>query len=387
MVETFMLKTSVKTSSPKNEALAIRLVGYNPNRPISGGGITNYIQQLAANLQNLESSFQLQGAEVQQLFRVYPYCRGEILHIPMIMGAQVLLTRRFTPAVVTVHDLGGLLFPSDFTNRKLLDKVIFQLALSGMRKATHILAVSFHTKMTLINHLAIPENKITVIPQGVDHAHFAPQDKAYARSQLETRFGLFFPENQPTLLYVGSELPRKNLVVLWQALNHIRKNYPKAMLLKVGKPGGAFRVRTKREIEQSHVSEAVHFLDEVADEHLPLFYSAADILIQPSLYEGFSLPTVEAMASGCPVLAARATCLPEVIGEGGIFFDPYSFEELAMLIESLYQDEWRKKLLSEYGQKQALKYDWATVANQTLGVYYKIAESNNKNHPKRRIGF
>lgn len=146
MVETFMLKTSVKTSSPKNEALAIRLVGYNPNRPISSGGITNYIQQLAANLQNLEFSFQLQGAEVQQLFRVYPYCRGEILHIPMIMGAQVLLTRRFNPAVVTVHDLGGLLFPSDFTNRKLVDKVVFRLALSGMRRATHILADSFTLK-------------------------------------------------------------------------------------------------------------------------------------------------------------------------------------------------------------------------------------------------
>ena len=351
----------------------IRLIGYQHH--LAAGGISNYIRQLHSHMAALGLGDHLAGAEVRRFFSVQPYHTGEILHIPLIMGSQVLLTGRYPRSVVTVLDLGGLLCPADRATHSLLHGSIFKLALRGLRRAQQIIAISDYTKAMIVQHLGIASERITVTPLGVNHACFYPQSRAAARQQLADRLGLIFPHQQPVLLYVGSELPRKNLAVLWAALRMIRQEYPGAMVIKVGRAGGApdLRGQTAREIAEQQQTDAVHFLDTIDDDTLALLYSAADIFVQPSLYEGFSLPTAEAMACGCAVIAARATCLPEVIGTGGRLFDPSSAEALAAVILETYQNDHARQAMIERGLAQAQQFTWQRTALQTIDVYNALA--------------
>lgn len=350
----------------------IRLVGYRHHLP--AGGISNYIRQLHSHISALGLSDRVAGAEVRRFFDVQPYQAGEILHIPLIMGSQALLTRRYPRSVVTVLDLGGLLCAQDRASHTLLHSVIFKLALLGLRQARHILAISEYTKTTIVRHLGIAPERITTTPLGVNHACFYPQAQAQARRSLSERVGLVFPESQPVLLYVGSEIPRKNLSILWAALQLIRQEYPQAIVIKVGKAGSAEqREHTRGQIAARGLTEAVRFLDTIDDPALALLYNAADIFVQPSLYEGFSLPTAEALACGRPVLAAAATCLPEIIGAGGKLFDPASAEALATGVLELYHDEVERSRLSERGMAQAQRFDWRATARQTIEVYNALA--------------
>lgn len=359
-------------NSPISLSRPIRLVGYRHNLP--AGGISNYIRQLHSHISALGLADRVAGAEVRRFFDVQPYHTGEILHIPLIMGSQVLLTRRYPRSVVTVLDLGGLLSAQDRANHALLHSVIFKLALRGLRRARHILAISEYTKTTIVGHLGIPAERITTTPLGVNHDCFYPQPQALARRAIAERLGLAFPDQQPVLLYVGSEIPRKNLGVLWAALRLIRKAYPQAIVVKVGKAGSPQqREQTQQTIAAHGLADAVYFLDAVDDHALALLYSAADIFVQPSLYEGFSLPTAEALASGCPVLAAAATCLPEIIGTSGRLFDPSSAEALANGVLELYHDETERQALIERGLARAQRFDWQTTARQTIEVYNALA--------------
>lgn len=357
--------------------LPIRMVGYRAG--MAAGGISNYIAHLTAALQQHHRA-EIAGAEVRRLFSVQPYAPHEILHIPLIMGSQALLTGRYRRSVVTVHDLGGLLSPLDRSSTSLLHKLLLQLALIGVRRASHILAVSEYTKSTLVKHLNIAPDRIHVTYEGVDQERYQPRPQPAARKLLADRIGLMLPVDQPVLLYVGSELPRKNLVVLWAALKEIRAAYPQAVVLKVGQAGGQpdRRATTLREIAARGVADAVRFLDAVDDTTLPLLYNAADIFVQPSLYEGFSLPTAEAMASGCPVIAANATCLPEVIGGAGVLFDPYRPSDLAARVIALHENRAQQQMLAAKGIARATVFSWRTTAQQTLAVYTFQAISANK---------
>lgn len=358
-------------NSPVSLPRPIRLVGYRHNLP--AGGISNYIRQLHSHISALGLGDRVAGAEVRRFFDVQPYHSGEILHIPLIMGSQALLTRRYPRSVVTVLDLGGLLSAQDRAGHSLLHATIFKLALRGIRRARHVLAISEYTKRTIVEHLGIPAARITTTPLGVNHDCFYPQDQALARRAISERFGLRFPERQPALLYVGSEIPRKNLGVLWAALRRIRKEYPQAIVIKVGTADAEQRAQTRQAIAAQGLTDAVHFLDRVDDPALALLYSAADIFVQPSLYEGFSLPTAEALACGCPVLAANATCLPEIVGAGGRLFDPSSAQALADDALALYHHESERRAQIERGLIQARRFDWQTMARQTIEVYNALA--------------
>ncbi|MDQ4129997.1 MAG: glycosyltransferase family 4 protein, partial [Actinomycetota bacterium] len=273
------------------------------------------------------------------------------------------------PFVVTVHDL-----IRHFDRRRdevlihkpnVRDRVYLGLDYAGVRRAAALIAVSERTKRDLVDHLAVPADRVVVVYNGVDHSTFRP---------VERRLFDF-----PYVLFVGSEHPRKNLTGLLLAMKRLEREpaFAGVRLVKVGDPGGPeapFRARTLRAVKDLGLEERVLFAGRVDDEDLAACYAGAKCFVLPSLYEGFGLPAVEAMACGCPVIASAAGALPEVVGEAALLIDPASVDSLAgALLEAL--DGVTARELAARGLVRAQDFCWHRTAEETLRVYERLPAS------------
>ncbi len=282
------------------------------------------------------------------------------------------------PYIITVHDLiryFDLKGYSTFIHRpNFRDKVYLSLDYKGIKKAFRIIAVSETTKHDLIRHLGIPEERISVIYEGIDHRIFKP---------VKQRLVDF-----PYLLFVGSEHPRKNFIGLLKAFSRLKKEgFKDLKLIKVGKEGGAeanFREKTLKAIRELGLEMEVIFTEHVPGKDLPAYYSGAECFILPSYCEGFGFPLLEAMACGCPAIISNRASLPEISGGAAIEVDPDDEEELARaLYRVLTEDELRKSLIRK-GIQRAARFSWERTAQQTLLVYYQVEESLRKSRRQPR---
>jgi len=269
------------------------------------------------------------------------------------------------PFIITVHDLVryfDLKGYGPYIHRpNTRDRFYLNLDYCGIKKAEKIITISNYSKRDLIECLKIPEEKIRVIYLGVDHQIFKPSSK-------KIKF------NFPYLLFVGSEQPRKNFPLLLRAFKKIReeRKFKDLKLIKVGKAGGReadFRKKTIKVIKELNLTQEVIFAEFIPTEDLVVYYSNAQCLILPSLYEGFGLPSIEAMACGCPVIVSNRTALPEIVGEAGIIVDPANFEEIAGAIEKVILDKELKEVLKEKGFRRAQEFSWEKTGQETLKVY------------------
>jgi glycosyltransferase involved in cell wall biosynthesis len=212
--------------------------------------------------------------------------------------------------VITVHDLMRMFDVSSSTplihRPSVQERIFLSLDAAGIRRAADVIAVSHTTKRDLERYLGIPETRIAVVHEGLDHELFRV---------VEAR-----PFDFPYLLYVGSEQPRKNLVTLLRAFALLKR---KPQFLKVVKVGAAaangdhlWRQQTLRAVGELGLEGKVIFTDRCEEGRLPAYYSAAELFVLPSLYEGFGLPPLEAMACGCPVIVSNRGALPETAGPG-----------------------------------------------------------------------
>ena len=262
------------------------------------------------------------------------------------------------PYIITVHDLVRLCFP--FAAEGIGEKVALKLDALGLKRATHIIAVSNTTKTDLARYLHIPEAKVSVVYNGVDRRVFKPI--------AGKRFDF------PYLLYVGSERPRKNLGTLLTVFA-ILKAEARAMrrlkLVKVGSAGrtNKFRQATLSNMRQLGLENEVIFFDGLSDEDLAAYYSSAMALVIPSFYEKFGLPVVEAMACGCPVIAANTSSLPEIAGDAALFFSPHDSAELARLIHRLTTQSALRCQLIQKGFARVKRFSWDRAAMETQRVY------------------
>jgi glycosyltransferase involved in cell wall biosynthesis len=243
------------------------------------------------------------------------------------------------------------------------DRVGLKLDALGLKRSEHIIAVSVSTKADLVHRLGIHEDRITVIYNGVDHGVFRPV--------LGSRFDF------PYILYVGSERPRKNLGMLLESFAILRREsspIPGLRLVKVGLPGRTdeFRQTTISEIGRLGLNNEVIFAEYVCDKDLAAYYSSALALVMPSLYEGFGLPIVEAMACGCPVLSSNSSSLPEVAGDAALFFDPHDSQQLAQLICGLVAEPSLRHELRRKGFHRVQQFSWERTAYATLQVYREV---------------
>lgn len=317
------------------------------------------------------------GLDLAAFFGSYPLRAAlnspDVLHI----SAQTLATflhvqRPRVPVVITVLDIIPHLVRDDAalnTLRHPIDRGAYRLALAALRRADALLAISAYTARTLVDALGIAPERVHVTYPGVDQAHFCPQP---VPDDFRARYGLGRPDY--AVLYVGSEDPRKNLPVLIAALARLRaaSENGDVCLWKVGRAHFADeRARLTTLIAQHGLSGAVQFFDDVPDADLPLFYNAADVLAMPSLYEGFGLPVVEAMACGTPVVVADATALPELVGAAGYKFAPADADALAAAL----RQAWTAPRDAARWRAQAAPFTWARTVRDTLAVYRQVTAS------------
>jgi glycosyltransferase involved in cell wall biosynthesis len=278
----------------------------------------------------------------------------DLLHSPAFVSPLIANC----PSVITVHDLSFLLHPKGFRRWHLGYLQLFTRL--SVTKARRVIAVSQSTKDDLLRFYGLSPEKVDVIHNGVD-ARFEclPADQV---TRFRVRRGL--PER--FVLFVGTLEPRKNVVRLIEAYAQLPPSCPPLML--VGGKGWLYdEILTK--VEKLALTDKIRFVGYVAAEELPLWYNAAEIFVYPSLYEGFGLPPLEAMACGTPVITSTASSLPEVVGQAGVLIDPTDVQALASAMERVLADAALQREMKRAGLEQAKHFSWPQAALLTVGSY------------------
>ncbi len=277
---------------------------------------------------------------------------------------HLLLPLRRTPTVLTVHDLIFRLFPQH--HKKLNYWYLNRAMPLFVRRANHVIAVSETTKRDLMRLYDTPADKITVVYEAAA-PHFRPQPAGKV-AEVRARYGL--PERY--LVTVGTIEPRKNLARLVEALATLRRDDPALRLVVIGSQGwlveGFFRA-----IERHSQQEAVILPGYVPDDDLPATLAGATIAVLASLYEGFGLPVLEAMACGVPVACSRTSSVGEIAGDAALTFDPESADEMVEALRQLLLDADRRAELREKGLARAREFSWERAARETWAVYERVA--------------
>jgi glycosyltransferase involved in cell wall biosynthesis len=247
------------------------------------------------------------------------------------------------PAAVTLQDLQHVLFPGFFSSAELAYRRV--LYHGAVRRARLVIVPTDHTAGTVVDHLGVDPGRIRVIHLGLDHERFMPSTQP----------------RQDFLLYPANPWPHKNHPRLLEAFALIRRERPGLRLVLTGSG------------HRASPAPGVEVRGHVSDDELAELYATASALVFPSLYEGFGLPPLEAMASGCPVAAARAGSLPEVCGDAARLFDPFSPTEIAEAVLDVLErpDAWRAK-----GLRRAAEFTWDGAARAHEAVYRELASSD-----------
>lgn len=294
---------------------------------------------------------------------------GSIVHFPQIMGCAMMLYRPYHPSIATVHDLGFLELPEEWDMFDPIARRMLRLSLAGLRRVDMILAVSEFTRQGVIKHLGVSEDRVVTIHSGIDHELFRPIPDA--REILVDRYPhLATIVSSPWLLYVGSELPRKNVGTLLQAVALVRELIPNIHLIKVGSAGGEkYRQDTLRLINELGLENHVLLFEDVTEQELPLFYNAVEVFVTASKLEGFGFPVLEAMACGTPAVCSEAGSLMEITGTAGLHYQPDKAGALVSTIMHVIEDKQLVKQLRCNGIDRALAFTWDSTATQTSKQY------------------
>lgn len=282
---------------------------------------------------------------------------AELIHFP----ANVGLLHRKARSVLTVHDLSFFRNPDWYRFERA---AYYRFAVRrSVRTASRLIADSSATAQDLREILNVPENRIDVVPLGVDES-FRPttseeKERVRKKYSLPPRF----------VLYVGTLEPRKNLVRLIEAWSQISDDCDQDLVL-AGRRG--WKVEPILEaISRSSSKQRIHLPDFVAQEDLPSLLSTANAFVWPSLWEGFGLPPLEAMACGTPVVTSNTSSLPEVVSDSALMVDPQDVDALADAMLNLVTDEELHARLRENGLKRAAEFTWERTASLTLNAYRK----------------
>ena len=322
-------------------------------------GLDKYTQEIAKRLDvsQVKSRRYLSLIEAYRLSRIVQGL-SDIVHLPNQNFARYALFLK-NPFIVTVHDLVRFCF--GFARETVSERILLKLDIRGIKRASHIIAISQNTRNDLIKYLKIPDDRISVIYNGVDHSIFKPYDVKLL--------------NKPYILYIGSERPRKNLDRLFAAFAKLKGEFPELKLVKVGTPGRSEKYRrdTMKKLGSLGITRDIIFIDHMPELELAYYYSSATLLAYPSFYEGFGLPPLEAMACGCPVITSNTSSLPEVVGEAGIMVNPYDTDSLVKAMRQVLTDAKLRDDMIRKGFEQSKRFSWEKTARETLEVYNKVA--------------
>ena len=293
----------------------------------------------------------------------------------MVGGADVFFCPHFfisslSPSckrVTTFHDLSYLHFPEHLTLRKKIWHNLQMMPEWQARFSDKIIAVSESTKNDLTNLYKIDPSRIEVVHSGISHSA-VKADKNLAENFKKSK-GL----PRRFILFLGKLEPRKNITCIIKTFNNLKTNPENRDLgLVIAGAKGWRYGDIMKEVEKSYHKDQIIFTGQINDKEKFLYYSAADVFVYPSLFEGFGFPPLEAMCCGTPVISSRNSSIPEVLEDSAILIDPYDVMEIEMWITKLLENKDLGSALIKKGFKQSSKFSWHDAAIRTLNVLTKI---------------
>lgn len=281
-------------------------------------------------------------------------CRLDVLHSLGYVGPIAAPC----PSIVTVHDTIYWRLREDLPAIRRM--VVTRLCQVAVRAAQRVIAVSDFAKREIVNTMRVRPSKITVIHEGVEHAHCLAETEKWEDVQRS------YDISEPYVVAFGSgELKHKNLLRLVRAFSSACSDLPHCLVL-----AGRVPEELKREAVRENRLRLVGY---VPRPHLSAIVRHADLFVMPSLYEGFGLPVVEAQSLGTPVACSSCSALPEVAGSGAWFFDPVSVDDMATAIRRCLIDGSLRSQLRAMGTRNAARFSWRTAAEATLDVYCAVS--------------
>ena len=269
---------------------------------------------------------------------------------------------RFSPikTVVTIHDLAYFYYPQEFKKNDLWQ--LKSWTKYSVKKASKIIAVSKNTKEDLAKFYKINPSKITVIYNGYDTGRFHNQLGTGRINKIKKKYKI----SGDYIIYLGTLQPRKNIEALIRAFSQVAKHFNRLKLVIAGKRGWLYKSIFSQTKELA-LEKKIIFTDFVPDEEVPFLLAGAQLFVLPSLYEGFGITALEAMACGTPVLVSRTSSLPEVVGKAGLYIEnPKNYSEISQKIIQIMENQKQRKELSIRGIKRAKKFSWKKCAKETL---------------------
>lgn len=265
---------------------------------------------------------------------------------------------KWLKVIPVVHDIVAFLYPKTHSKKAVLTER-FTLK-RALKKAFKVFVVSENTMNDLINHFKYPKSLMTIVPCA-PHDLYLKEPKAQDQTRIIEKYKL--PEK--FILGVGTLEPRKNFKTLIKSFVIVKRKYPEYKLVIVGKNGWKYQELFQK-VKEYQIEDDVIFTGYMADKDLHLVYSLAEVFVFPSLYEGFGIPPIEAMASGCPVIASNTSSLPEIIEDAGLLIEPQNSVKIADAIISLIENTQLRNTLIEKGYHHSKKFNWNYSAKIVL---------------------
>jgi glycosyltransferase involved in cell wall biosynthesis len=296
-------------------------------------------------------------AEQLGLLKQVRSLKPDLVHFSMVQQ-PIFYTGK---VITTMHDLTTVRFknpsknPVIFTIKQIIYKQVNRIA---ARKSKAIITATEYVKDDVAKFAHVNSRKITVTPEAADRITDSPEPVEGLDD--DTKF----------IMYVGRPFPHKNLGQLIKAFQILKKTHPDLKLVLAGKKDALYKQHAK-DVERLEIPDVI-FTGFVSEGQLRWLYEHTAAYIFPSLSEGFGLPGLEAMVAGAPVVSSNATCLPEVYGDAAEYFDPLKTEDIAAAIAKVIDNSSHRSKLIAQGSRQAAKYSWKRMAEQTLEVYKQV---------------
>jgi glycosyltransferase involved in cell wall biosynthesis len=373
-------------------------------RKIHDFGIGTYIRNLLRHLARVDhtSEFVLLcgeadlgvAAQLGPNFRAVlepspNYSIREQVHVPWVLRREkpdvyhaphyVLPAGVRCPSVVTIHDCIHLMFPQYLPNRLAYAYARAQMW-SAARRSDCILTVSEASKRDILHLFNVPPEKIVVVYNAIDsHFSVTPSEEAVAR--VRERYQL----DHQFVLYVGNIKPLKNLVRLIEAFDELRRNDLEDLKLLIIGDQISKTPALRRAVHRHKLHKHVRFLGYLSDDQLAILYRLASVFVFPSLYEGFGLPPLEAMASGTPVVTSNVSSLPEVVGDAAVLVDPYDVDALVDGLRRVLTNPTLAAEMRRKGIERAREFSWERSVAKTWAVYQTIGGKTAPEPPEAEL--
>ncbi len=289
----------------------------------------------------------------------------DLAHVPYFASPLVPTT----PMVVTIHDLIPLLLPA--YRGSALVRLYTRLVALAARRADLVLTDSHSSKKDIVRHLRLPPDRVQAIYLAADDIFRPAEDEGHLE-KIQDKYGL--PPDY--ILYLGGFDQRKNVPTLLEAFSLVASDGLYLVVAgRLPEVDTAFFPDPRRGAQKLSLADRVIFTGWVAEEDKPALYSGALLFVFPSLYEGFGLPPLEALACGTPVVASCTGSLPEIVGQGGILVDPEDVEGLAAAMRKILSDDDLRAELREKGLAHAAAFNWEKTARETLDAYRRVVSN------------